>query len=77
MIYGLTDENGQHTGDDIAYLYPDFETAYIGKFEEGVMREGRESTLKGVRCNRGMLELKFHEPAVNAPVFKYQRPTAE
>ena len=36
-VVGYADENGELTGDDIAYIYPDFKTAFVGKFEKGIM----------------------------------------
>lgn len=34
---------GHLTGGDICYVYPDLETALVGIFEEGVMKEAREA----------------------------------
>ena len=36
-VVGYVDENGDLTGDNIAYVYPDFKTAFVGKFEKGIM----------------------------------------
>ena len=36
-IYGKVDQHGHHTGNNIAYIYNDFETALLGRFEKGVM----------------------------------------
>ena len=36
-IYGPVDENGEFTGNDIAYLYQDLELAIIGKFKHGLL----------------------------------------
>ena len=36
-IHGKVDGQGEFTGNDIAYVYPDFKTALVGKFEKGIM----------------------------------------
>ena len=36
-LHGEVDGNGDLTGDDIAYIYPDFKTAFRGSFEKGIM----------------------------------------
>ena len=36
-VYGRLDAEGQFTGDDIAYIYPDKELALVGKFDKTVM----------------------------------------
>ena len=36
-MYGLMDTDGQFSGENIAYIYPDFELALIGKFKNGMM----------------------------------------
>jgi len=38
--------NGSITGDHIAYIYPDMETAYIGTFNNKFMRAARETEVK-------------------------------
>ena len=35
-VVGHVDEEGNLTGSNIAYIYPDFVTAYIGQFSNGV-----------------------------------------
>ena len=37
-LHGKADENGFLTGDRIAYIYPDGETAYFGRFENKFMK---------------------------------------
>ena len=36
-LYGIVDENGDFTGDDISFIYQDLETALVGKFDKGIM----------------------------------------
>ena len=36
-IYGIVDENGDFTGQDIAFIYQDLELALVGEFKDGIM----------------------------------------
>ena len=41
------DERGELTGDNIAYIYPDYKTALRGRFEDGVLVEAQEAEVIG------------------------------
>ena len=45
FIYGHVDKNGDFTGDDLAYIYPDLKTALKGSFKKGVMINARETEI--------------------------------
>ena len=47
-IVGKVDCHGHLTGDNIAYIYPDYQTALLGTFENGVLIEARQSEVVGV-----------------------------
>ena len=36
-VYGIVDDNGEFTGDNIAFIYEDLELALVGKFKKGIM----------------------------------------
>lgn len=72
-LYGKVDEKGEFTGDNIAYIYQDLTTALRGKFREGVMVAAREVEVRGFRCERGIVRIKFSKPS--GPVFHYKPPT--
>ena len=36
-LYGLVDENGEFTGESVAYIYQDLKIALIGYFKKGIM----------------------------------------
>ncbi len=38
--------NGSISGDNIAYIYPDMETVFLGTFQNKLMRAARESEVK-------------------------------
>lgn len=74
-IYGNVDEKGEFTGDDIAYIYPDFQTVMFGEFKNGIMIKARECQVEAVKFSRGIPELKFTEPL--GPYFHHKVPTHE
>ena len=45
----------------IAYLYPDFKTALVGTFVDGVLEEAKATTLKTVVDDRGIKIPIFNE----------------
>ncbi len=42
-ITGVVDGKGELTGDDIAYIYQDLTTAFVGRFEDGIMVKERNA----------------------------------
>ena len=61
-VVGRVNEDGDLTGHRIAYLYPDFKTALMGSFVEGVMETARETELKNVIDDNGIKVPIFAEP---------------
>lgn len=45
VIVGIADSLGQLTGQNIAYIYPNFKTALLGNFTNGVMKSARGTSL--------------------------------
>ena len=56
------------------FLYPDMETALIGRFENGTMVAAKPSKVIAERCHQGIKEIKVAIPTASAPTFKYTRP---
>ena len=52
---GPVDEQGDFTGDNIAYLYPDFSTAILGQFHDGQLVRGVAATVSGLDFQEGVL----------------------
>eukprot|EP00095_Tigriopus_kingsejongensis_P012020 maker-scaffold1195_size56104-snap-gene-0.12 protein:Tk12020 transcript:maker-scaffold1195_size56104-snap-gene-0.12-mRNA-1 annotation:"hypothetical protein TRIADDRAFT_26073" len=75
IIYGLPDAFGRLTGDNIAFIYPDLSTVYLGKFANGLMEGAQEASITGFRCQNGITELRFSEP--HGPQFQFKAPTNE
>ena len=61
--------NGLFTGDNVSYIYPDFETVLTGKFDQDVMVEARQAKVIGYFAENGILRLEISE--ATGPVFRY------
>ena len=44
-IYGKVDQQGDHSGNEIAYIFNDFQTALLGHFEKGIMVRKQNNAL--------------------------------
>ena len=78
-IHGkITSKDGMVTGKNISYIYPDMETALVGKFENRLMKDAQEAKVLGVKCDEnGILYVNqystldpssphyYYEPASN------------
>ena len=75
FYHGLIGDDGTVTGDEIAFIYPDMETAFLGKFENFVMKSAQEVEVLETRCDDyGMITVsKYTDPS--GPVFYYEAPT--
>ncbi|XP_043917565.1 histone-lysine N-methyltransferase SETD7 [Protopterus annectens] len=69
-IVGEANEDGEMTGDKIAYLYPDGRTAMYGKFIDGEMIDGRLAYLISVEDGR-----PHFEHISDSPVFHFDKST--
>uniref|UniRef100_A0A2K5RCC3 Histone-lysine N-methyltransferase SETD7 n=1 Tax=Cebus imitator TaxID=2715852 RepID=A0A2K5RCC3_CEBIM len=56
-LVGEVNEDGEMTGEKIAYVYPDERTALYGKFIDGEMIEGKLATLMSTEEGRPHFEL--------------------
>lgn len=61
-LVGVVNSDGTLSGTNIAYLYPDKQTAIIGSFNEGILVSGRYAVLKS--------QLNF--PLANMPDFEFK-----
>jgi hypothetical protein len=61
LLGKLDPTNHTITGNSVAYIYPDMETALLGTFENRIMKAGRESSVqvlikcKSVRADENFL----------------------
>jgi len=61
-VVGKVDEDGNLSGTDISYLFPDFRTAFTGTFKNGELVFARCSRLTGASC-----EGCIHVPQLSEP----------
>jgi len=54
-LVGQVDQNGQFSGPNIAFLYPDFSTALFGTYANGVLVKARHSNLSKLEIKDGIL----------------------
>ena len=57
------------------WLHPDMETVMVGRWERGLMKEGREGKVTAVRCKHGIFEIDV-EPEPKSEIFSYDPPTS-
>ena len=71
FLYGQLNKKGKLTGDNIAYIYPDYLTALVGKFEDQKMKSARESTITQIICKDGIIQASFKKPQDDSVEFFY------
>ena len=75
-LIGQVDTNGDMTGDDIAFIYPDFRTAIRGKFVDGEMISGRECrVISSVISDDGGFIIPIFSDFVNDVIYNYDPAT--
>jgi len=57
FLFGKVNETGSFTGNDIIYIYPDFQTGLRGQFEDGFVVAARPVSIIGERCQDGIKEI--------------------
>ena len=67
-VVGRVDKQGDLTGCRVAYLYPDFKTALVGSFVNGVLESAQEAELKTAIDDCGIKVPLFTEPTGSALV---------
>ena len=74
-LHGVVDNEGQFTGEDIMYIYPDFVTCLVGIFKNGIMMEASESKVIRI-LNPGeedcILHVQAATPVLGSPILSYQ-----
>ena len=61
----------EFVGNQVVYLYPDFETVMVGTFQNGLMISAKEAKLKAFKCKNGLMRIKVSKPKKEAPTFNY------
>ena len=74
-LTGVVDDDGTFTGDNIAFVYPDFCTAILGRFNNGVLVDGVSAALADVSIEDDIAVAKWSvigspEPEMHVTHFK-------
>ena len=56
-MVGRVDEDGELTGPDLAYIYPDLTSVLLGNFKKGELVSGQVSSLVSVRLDYGAIQV--------------------
>ena len=59
FLYGVVDHEGDFTGDNIAFIYPDFSTGLRGTFVRGVLHNATAVDVVAERCYEGIKEIRM------------------
>ncbi|XP_023133628.2 histone-lysine N-methyltransferase SETD7 [Amphiprion ocellaris] len=70
-VFGRVNEDGEMTGDSVAYVYPDRQTALYGSFVDGELIEARLATLISSQTGRPRFDI-----TANSPVYSYDKSTS-
>ncbi len=75
-LHGEVDDKGHVTGDKIAYIYPDGETTFLGRFENRFMKKAYAVDVLKYGCDEnGMFVVKQFSDPVSDQAFFYEPPT--
>ena len=71
-LYGPVSKRGQNiTGDDVAYLYPGYESALVGKFDNNFMVSAKYAHIKSAKCEDNFMTVEFEVPDEAGPEYTY------
>ena len=70
----INEKDGLITGDNIAYIYPDMETVLLGRFEDKLMKDAKESKVLSIECDqKGLVSVnKYATTGQASPHFYYE-----
>ena len=75
-LHGQVNSDGLISGKDIAYIYPDGQTALLGVFENRVMKKAYYVNIEEYACNNyGLLYVGKFSPKQSEDIFYFDPPT--
>ena len=74
-LYGPVDCDGELSGEDVVYLYPDLTTGMKGFFRREKMMFGRRVDVVRAWLSNGNLDLEVSSPKKNAETYRYNEST--
>ena len=78
-MYGpLGNRRGNNiTGDEVAYMYPGYKSALVGKFDNNYMVAAKYAHVKSAKCEDNFMTVEFEDPAEDGPEYTYDPATNE
>ena len=74
FLCGFVDpKDGSFSGNDLAFIYPDFKTVLRGQFKNGLLVKGQICSLIGSKCEKGIFIPTFTKP--EGQVYEYEEPS--
>ena len=67
--------DGRISGSNISYIYPDMETAFVGRFENRTMKEAKYSKVIEVKCDENGLPYVSKFSKETSAIFFYDPPS--
>jgi len=77
FMHGEFNNHGEATGDNLSFIYPDMETALVGKFEDFVMKSAHEAAVIEAACDPNGLVIISIFANMSGPEFYFEAPTNE
>ena len=73
----MSPTDGTISGDRISYVYPDMETALLGRFEDRIMRDAQETNIEAITVDEiGIWKAAIYkQPKPKSPHFYYEPPS--
>ena len=73
----MSPSDGTISGDRISYVYPDMETALLGRFEDRIMRDAQETNIEAITVDENGIWKAgiYSQPKPKSPHFYYEAPT--
>jgi len=75
FMHGKFNNEGKATGENLSFIYPDMETALVGKFEDFVMMSAHEAEVVEATCDQDGLVVISKFANMSGPAFYYKAPT--
>ncbi len=69
VVGSVDDTTGTFSGSNLAYIYPDMRMAWVGRFQDGVMVEGKQTEVIAITLQKGVLTPLFAPPRGEAVTF--------
>eukprot|EP00095_Tigriopus_kingsejongensis_P009987 snap_masked-scaffold17_size721972-processed-gene-6.6 protein:Tk09987 transcript:snap_masked-scaffold17_size721972-processed-gene-6.6-mRNA-1 annotation:"setd7_halro ame: full" len=72
LVGRMSVSNHVATGEDLGFIFPDFSTALVGKFERDKLISGHARKVKAYRCQNGIMELMYDILFQPDSVYKFE-----